>query len=194
MAILGMVVNLQTFNSEDAGTDDEIYLGMWGTGGGREFPLSSSNHDDFERGADDFYILGVDPGFGFPMHRSTRSAPGQDNDPALLPIDINSIQYVYLRKQAYGQQEDDNAWRLKSAIVLLYDDATIPLTGSRLFAIFPPKGMWFGNEHGHQAWLTEPRPPGVFHFFNRLDVKAAEAAGKKPAPPPPKAAAKKRRK
>ena len=49
MAILGMVVALKTFNSEDAGTDDEIYLGMWGTGGGREFPLSSPNHDDFER-------------------------------------------------------------------------------------------------------------------------------------------------
>ena len=109
MAILGMVVALQTFNSEDAGTDDEIYLGMWGTGGGREFPLSSANHDDFERNADDFYILGVDPGFGFPMHRSERSAPGQDNDPALLPIDINSIQYVYLRKQAYGQDQDDDA-------------------------------------------------------------------------------------
>ena len=194
MAILGMVVNLQTFNSEDAGTDDEIYLGMWGTGGGREFPLSSRNHDDFERGADDFYILGVDPGFGFPMHRSERSAPGQDNDPALLPIDINSIQYVYLRKQAYGQQEDDNAWRLESAIVLLYDDATLPLTGSRLFAIFARKGLWFGNEHGHQAWLTEARPPGVISFFNRLDAKAAQAAGKKTVPARPKSAAKQRRK
>jgi hypothetical protein len=27
-AILGMVVNLVTFNSEDAGTDDEIYIGI----------------------------------------------------------------------------------------------------------------------------------------------------------------------
>ena len=175
MPILGMVVNLQTFNSEDAGTDDEIYLGMWGTRGGREFPLSSKNHDDFERGADDFYLLGVDPGFGFSMHRSERSAPGEDNDPALLPIDINSIQYVYLRKQAYGQGEDDNAWRLESAIVLLYDDATVPLTGSRLFSIFVRKGMWLGNEHGHQVWLTEPRPAGVIALYNRFEAKAAEA-------------------
>ncbi|HKQ13013.1 MAG TPA: hypothetical protein VJT80_06230 [Steroidobacteraceae bacterium] len=192
MAILGMVVALQTFNSEDAGTDDEIYLGMWGTGGGREFPLSSANHDDFERNADDFYILGVDPGFGFPMHRSERSAPGQDNDPALLPIDINSIQYVYLRKQAYGQDQDDDAWRLESAIVLLYDDATLPLTGSRLFSVFARKGMWMGNEHGHQVWLSEPRPPGVLSFFKRLEVKAAEAS--KIVTPRPRPAAKKRKK
>ena len=122
-------------------------------GGGREFPLSSKNHDDFERGAVDDYVIGVDPGFGFPLLRSERSAPGEANDPALVPIDLNSIQYVYVRKQAYGTQGDDDAWRLDSVIVLLYDDATVPLTGSRLFSLFAPKGMWFGNEHGHQAWL-----------------------------------------
>ena len=175
MPILGIVVNLKTFDSEDAGTDDEIYLGMWGTRGGREFPLSSANHDDFERGADDFYILGVDPGFGFSMHRSERSAPGQANDPALLPIDIDGIQYVYLRKQAYGQGKADDAWRLESAIVLLYDDATVPLTGSRLFSVFVRKGMWLGNEHGHQVWLSEPRPPGVIALYTRFEAKAAEA-------------------
>ena len=173
MPILGMFVNLNTFDSKDAGTDDEIYIGLWGTGGGREFPLSSKNHDDFERGAVDVYMLGVDPGFGFPMLRSERSEPGEANDPALVPIDIDSIQYVYVRKQAHGTQDDDNAWRLDSVIVLLYDDATVPLTGSRLFTLLPPKGMWFGNEHGHQAWLTEARRPGagVRKFLDRLGPK-----------------------
>ena len=28
---LGNGCNLKTFNSEDAGTDDEIYIGFWGT-------------------------------------------------------------------------------------------------------------------------------------------------------------------
>ena len=78
--------------------------------------------------------------------------------------------------------------------MLLYDDATLPLTGSRLFAVFARKGLWLGNEHGHQVWLTEPRPPGVISFFNRLDVKAAQAAGKKAAPARTKSAAKQRRK
>jgi hypothetical protein len=177
MAILGMFVNLNTFNSKDAGTDDEIYIGLWGTGGGREFPLSSKNHDDFERGAVDDYVLGVDPGFGFPMHRPERSAPGEANDPALVPIDITTIEYVYVRKQAHGTQDDDDAWRLDSVFVLLYDDATVPLTGSRLFTLLPPKGMWFGNEHGHQAWLTEARRPGagVRTFLDRLGPKVLSA-------------------
>ena len=166
MAILGMIVDLQTFDSEDAGTDDEIYIGLWGTGGGREFPLSSKDHEDFERNAEDFYVIGVDPGFGFPLIRSDRSAPGEENDPALVPIDLNSIQYVYIRKQAYGQGGDDDAWRLESVIVLLYDQDTLPLTQSRLFVLFAQKGMWFGNEHGHQAWLSESRFPGMHSFLN----------------------------
>lgn len=175
MTILGMVVNLVTFDSEDAGTDDEIYIGLWGNAGGREFPLSSRDHDDFERDADDLYVLGVDPGFGF--RHPDRSAPGEANDPALVPIDLDSIQYVYVRKQAYGKQGDDDAWRLRRVIVLLYDEDTFPLTQSRIFVLDARKGMWFGNEHGHQAWLSEsgvPRP-GVHHFFNRLDAKALQA-------------------
>ncbi len=175
-AILGMVVNLVTFNSEDAGTDDEIYIGMWGNAGGREFPLSSKDHDDFERGADDLYVLGADPGFGF--RRSERAAPGEANDPALVPIDLDSIQYVYVRKQAYGQNDDDDAWRLKRVIVLLYDANTLPLPRSRLFFLDVEKGMWFGNEHGHQAWLTESRISrrGVHAFLNQLDEKVFQAS------------------
>jgi hypothetical protein len=176
MAILGMVVNLNTFDSEDAGTDDEIYIGLWGNAGGREFPLSSGDHEDFARGADDFYVIGVDPGFGFPLIRSDRSAPGEDNDPALVPIDLDSIQYVYVRKQAYGTGGDDDAWRFASIVVLLYDEDTLPLTQSRQFALFARKGMWFGNEHGHQAWLSESRLAGVHNFLNRIDAKASQAS------------------
>jgi hypothetical protein len=170
-----MVVALNTFDSEDAGTDDEIYLGLWGTGGGREFPLSSSNHDDFERGASDLYMIGVDPGFGF--RQSDRSKPGEANDPALVPIELGSIQYVYLRKQAYGTEGDDNAWRLSRVIVLLYDAATFPLPRNRIFFLDAPKGMWFGNEHGHQAWLSESRvsEPGVRALVDKVGAKAFQA-------------------
>jgi hypothetical protein len=171
MTILGIFVSLNTFKSEDAETDDEIYLGMWGTGGGREFPLSSKNHDDFERGAQDMYILGVDPGFGFTMLRPERSAPGEPNDPALVPIDMGTIQYVYLRKQAYGTGQADNAWRLDSAIVMLFEQETVPLNQPRLFSLFTPKGQWFGNEHGHQVWLPEFRGPDARKLMGRLESK-----------------------
>src|SRR5919112_2190199 len=88
-------------------------------------------------------------------------SPAEDNDPALVPVDLDSVQYVYARKQAYGTGGDDDAWRLASVIVLLYDEDTLPLTRSRQFALFARKGMSFGNEHGHQAWLSESRLPGV---------------------------------
>jgi hypothetical protein len=172
-AILGMVVGLNTFNSEDAETDDEIYIGMWGSAGGREFPLSSKDHEDFESGASDLYVLGADPGFGF--IRSDRSKPGEANDPALVPIDLDSIQYVYVRKQAYGQEQDDNGWRLETVWVLLYDADFFPLPRSRQFFLDAPKGLWFGNEHGHQAWLSETRAAprrSVNAFINRLNAKA----------------------
>ena len=88
-----------------------------------------------------------------------------------------------MRKQAYGTQEDDDAWRLESVIVLLYDDATVPLSGSRLFSLFAPRGMWFGNEHGHQAWFSESRNfraarvrhPIVRGFLDQLGAKAYPA-------------------
>lgn len=171
MTILGIFVSLNTFKSEDAETDDEIYLGMWGTGGGREFPLSSRDHDDFERGAQDMYILGVEPGFGFSMHRPERSAPGEDNDPALVPIELGTIQYVYLRKQAYGTGEADNAWRLDSAIVMLFEQETVPLNQPRLFSLFTPKGQWLGNEHGHQVWLPEFRGRDAPDLMRKLGSK-----------------------
>lgn len=157
MTILGIYVDLNTFDSSDAGTDDEIYLGLWGTAGGREFPLSSPDHDDFERGKHDVYILGVDPDFGFSTLRPSRSKPGEANDPALVPIDLSTIQYAYLRKQAYGTGEADNAWRLDSCLVMLYEQQSVPLNQPRIFSLFTPKGQWLGNEHGHQVWLREFR-------------------------------------
>jgi hypothetical protein len=74
------------------------------TPGGREFPLSSGDHEDFERGADDFYVIGVDRDFGFPLIRSDRPAPGEANDPALVPIDLDTVQYVYVRKRGMGRR------------------------------------------------------------------------------------------
>jgi len=138
--------------------------------------LSTSGHDDFERGASDLYVVGLDPGFGF--RQSDRSKPGQANAPALVPIELDSIQYVYVRKQASGTEGDDDAWRLARVTVLLYDAATLPLPRKRIFFLDAPKGMWFGNEHGHQAWLVESRVSGlgVRGVVDKLSAKAFQAA------------------
>jgi hypothetical protein len=157
MAILGIFLDLHTFDGKDAGTDDEIYLGMWGKAGGREFPLSSSSIDDFERGSDVAYLLGLDLGFGFTPVHPDRSKPAQANDPARVPIDLHSIEYVYLRKQAYGTGAGDDTWQIQSITVLMYEAETLPFQPNeyRMFYLIAPKGLWLGNEHGHQVWLTE---------------------------------------
>jgi hypothetical protein len=158
MAISGIIVAIETFDGADAGTDDEVYLGMWGKAGGREFPLSSSSADYFKRGVIGEYLLGLDlhvPG----THTvySDQSRPGQDNDPAGIPIELASIDYVYLRKQAYGTGGDDDGWQLMKSGVVIYDAATYPWQPNqyRIFGFEAKNGLWLANEHGHQVWLKE---------------------------------------
>jgi hypothetical protein len=157
-AFTGMLAQVATFNDENAETDDEVYLGMWGKAGGREFPLSSSPYTkNFQRGVETEYQLGVNV-IGQSAVYSDHSAPGEQNDPAGIPIDLSSIDYVYLRKQAYGTGGDDDAWHLLRAIVVIYDTQTYPTQpGSqyREFSVHPPNGVWLANEFGHQVWLTE---------------------------------------
>ena len=122
----GLMVDLSTAsNEDDTGTDDEIYIGFWGTGGGREFPLSSAEHEDFAKGAQDRYILGVEP-FIVPTAavRPDRSEPGGANDPAALAVELSTIEYVYIRKQETRDNDDDpedDAYKLLFVQVLLYE-------------------------------------------------------------------------
>ncbi|MGO9355077.1 MAG: hypothetical protein ACLP3C_31170 [Mycobacterium sp.] len=157
-AITGILVQLQTFNGANAGTDDEVYLGMWGKAGGREFPLRSSTYTkNFERGVETLYQLGVNV-IGEAAVYPDHSGPGEQNDPAGIPIDLSSIEYVYLRKQAYGTGGDDDAWALLRANVVIYDTQTYPINPPndyRSFFISAPNGLWLANEFGHQVWLTE---------------------------------------
>ena len=46
--LTGIRVTLTTAATENAGTDDHLYIGVVGTGGGREFPLDDPDWDDFE--------------------------------------------------------------------------------------------------------------------------------------------------
>jgi hypothetical protein len=152
----GMIVTLKTASSEESDTDNQLYVGVWGTEGGREFPLASSDFDNnFATGSTQVFTLGTLPGGLVPAgsKQSDRAGPGEANDPGgALRIELNNVQYVYLRKQAVGfGSEDDDAYRLAEITVDLYSTNTNPDRRFRL----DPRGLWFGNEHGHQAWLQE---------------------------------------
>src|SRR5262245_21421500 len=100
----GMIVTLVTDSRVESDTDEQLYVGVWGIDGGREFPLASKFFDDnFNTGTTQVFSLGTLP-VPTPVGSmpSDRAGPGEPNDPALLHIDLSSVQYVYLRKQATG--------------------------------------------------------------------------------------------
>ena len=103
----GLVAILTTAHIEDkdTGTDDHIYIGLVGRGGGREFALATEE-EDFEvqpPGKPEVFLLGSfwdNPAASVPQAKNTlRSAPGGDNDPARFEVDLDLVDYVYLRKQ-----------------------------------------------------------------------------------------------
>ena len=57
--LTGIKVTLTTAATENAGTDDHVYIGVIGTGGGREFPLDDPEYDDFEIEEPITYRLGA---------------------------------------------------------------------------------------------------------------------------------------
>ena len=148
----------------DTGTDDPVYLGFFGSGGGREFPLFVTNFDDYERGSKVDYFLGNEViNLGGNQKQVDRSSPGQANDPARLPVDLDSVQFVYLRKQNYGllqpqttagppaDEGEDDAWLLETADAFLGDGSNY-----RHFLTRPEKeGLWFGNEFGQKVYMRE---------------------------------------
>jgi hypothetical protein len=162
--IKGMLVDLLTDDETDSGTDDHIYIGFWGTDGGREFPLDVDHFDDFEPGLVR-YILGGEPTTtpeNVPVQRPAKSKPGEDNDPGRIPIERDSVQFVYLRKAGSTRAGDDDAYKLSLVRVLLYG---LPDTGFRSFRLQllgdGVDGLWFGNEFGQMAWLKEDAAPGL---------------------------------
>lgn len=154
--LMGLTVRLTITTAGYAGTDDTIYIGMFGRkGGGREFALRSAL-DDYEPGSDVRYVFGVpaSPGSGF--IRATNSAPGGRSDPGQMFLRVEDIEYVYLRKQAYGIGGADDAMNLNGVSVNLRD-ADDGIFGGRQFSGggAPGAGLWLANEYGHCVWLYE---------------------------------------
>ena len=72
--LTGIEVTLTTAATENAGTDDHVYIGVIGTGGGREFPLDDPEFDDFEIAPPITYKLGA-PWEPVPAARNALPAP-----------------------------------------------------------------------------------------------------------------------
>jgi PLAT/LH2 domain len=153
--LTGIKVTLTTAADEDAGTDDHLYIGVIGSGGGREFPLDDPDQDDFELEPPVTYKLGApwEPINVSFLRFPRQSKPGQVNDPAFMPLELELVYGVYVRKQGDNTTEDDDAYRLRDLEVVLYGPAA-PL--KRTFRLrVRNEGPWLANENGHVVYLAE---------------------------------------
>jgi hypothetical protein len=150
--LTGIAVTLTTAADENAGTDDHLYVGIIGFGGGREFPLDDPNHDDFELEPPVKYKLGAIWETFSAQRFPRQSRPGEVNDPAFMSIDIDKVFAVYLRKQGDNTTEGDDAYRLNDVNVVLYGPE--PPVKSTWFLPRRTEGPWLANENGHVVYLA----------------------------------------
>jgi hypothetical protein len=153
--LTGLGVTLLTATDNDeAETDDNVYIGAFGTGGGREFPFASQLKPGQKKYAFGSIWEGgfIDGNTSFPA----RSKPGEDNDPALVPLEVEQVNFVYIRKIGDPDSDDDNAYRLQEVTVALYGPAQ-PTKRVFKFEIPNKKSVWMGNEHGRVIYLKEQR-------------------------------------
>ena len=85
-----MIVTLLTELADDSATKEQLYVGLWGTGGGREFPLRSKGFDaaggSFAAGWTRVFKLGDFAGVVTPPEgrESHHAGKGEPNDPGLV--------------------------------------------------------------------------------------------------------------
>lgn len=158
-----------------AATTDRLYLGLAGTDGGREFPLSVQDQQLFEPGVHARILFGLEeelvpnglgttPIVDFQADRSRN--PNQRNSPRFYRVEQADVTHVYLRKEGDRTTAGDDAWKLSDVVVQLHD----PFIGTPLanrirtfinqdpVAVDPESqedAIWLGNEFGHQVWLRE---------------------------------------
>jgi len=145
--ILGMVVELDT----NSATGDHIYIGVVGKGGGREFPLDSAIND-FQPGIVTYLLGTVWQVPAGNVELPNYSTVGGRNDPEKYHIDLDEVDYVYIRKQGERTLTGDDAYQFDSVEVKLYASQIDP-TNLRTFRT--NIDLWLSNEFGHQVWLKE---------------------------------------
>jgi len=163
MAIFQFYVRIKTGTGDDADTDDRMFLGIFGKAGGREFAINS-DENDFQSGDNVSFTYGnplsmtsIDPVLVNPIEAvdSGRNT-GEFNDPELLPLSLDLIEYVYVRKAGARLQTDDNRFELEEAEAKFWD-FTGGVKTVRTFRFSPPSPLFLGNESGLQVWLVEER-------------------------------------
>jgi hypothetical protein len=175
-SLKGIRVSFNTSSQWWSPTNDALFLGVYGTGGGREFRLNG----DIQVNQPDkaFSLVLGDPCCPTPNDVPVQYSTGMgDNDPLLNPVELDDIDHVYLRKETTDSTSaNDDVLVLQGASVLLCD------TEGRLRLWRRDAMLNFSDETGLQQWLGEIAPP-TCHVTIRLTrvrhhPSGAHAAGK----------------
>lgn len=126
-------VRLVTSNRSGAGTDGDVYIGV----AGREFNLDTTAND-FERGSDRTYVLGV----GANIKNASRNDP---RNPQLDTDDVDRFP-VYLRFEPRGSGPNWNLERL---------DITVNPGPNQIRrrALVGSPDLWLGQDYGKFIYL-----------------------------------------
>ena len=142
-----IVLQVKTGSKNWSGTDDWVYLGVFGTNGGREFCLDSAAND-FESGSDVHYVIGADSDIGTGEKRVPLNAglnAFQSNK-----IGLTEVTSVYLRKQGNQDADVDDAWEVETAFVYMFNSK------DAFTRVFVSRGRTsLEIESGLQVWLAE---------------------------------------
>jgi hypothetical protein len=150
-ALKGILVRLKTKSERGAGTVDPIYIGVVGAGGGGEFPLDVPGFKDFQAGSDVKYWFGDVWEGGALSGAKNPFEAHRWNDPESRNIDMDKIDYVYVRKHSHEGGIDDDAWKLDEVEVILYGPSPVKR------AFIKTSDIWLANEYGLQVWLREKK-------------------------------------
>jgi hypothetical protein len=142
-------VQIATAPGTYTGTDDHVYLGIYGTEGGREFALDVNQFDDWEPDSKVAYGFGprgdaFSPGNYGPIREPTTAADQLDK----ISISQPDVTTAYLRKQGDRTPRGDDYWELSDCMVHLLSDERDPTR-----AFWLPGSVRLGNEYGHKVWL-----------------------------------------
>lgn len=151
--IKGIRVDIATASSWWSPTADAFFLGVYGSAGGREFRLNGGIA--INQPMETLYLTLGDACCKTPHDIQVQySVNLGDNDPLLNPIDIDSVQFVYLRKEtANSTSTNDDVLVLQWGTVLLCD------SDGRLRRFRKTGKINFSDEAGLQHWLGEIAPP-----------------------------------
>lgn len=149
-----MAVELAVRDIHEAGTNNGVFVGLFGSDGGSEYNLRSNEGSDYRRGSKRVYIFGTPPSFyRVPLFYETVTVkhnlvPPAGGGPSFR---VSSFSHVFLRKSGNDDLVLGPAGVAGAVVVHVFGNA------GEDYRIFTVRSVHLGEHRGLQTWLREDR-------------------------------------